>query len=358
MLWRMVELMPNFLRVICAVVTTFAFACLENSAAQTLAKNFALRDLVSPGDSLAGQDLTFDTGFAQLTLEYFASNDAGVLQRLAQSPAAAHLLDHARNFDYDVPRDSTQSLVSHLLQPSSQRAAEARVCKGSLEYFTTRMVADPHWVNDTLRYLPGDFRFHGTLFLIFGYDIGVAFGPSASLNCGHRHFSGHTGELTYYAIHELHHVGFMYYQPPPRLADIKTCRDLLRLVEYSTQLEGMAVLAAYQRRHAEHTLADDDDYIALQDEARMQRDEALYFNEVRYLEKRGDAPADAEAWAVIDRMSSGERLWYRVGARMAQRIEQEAGRSALVSLVKTGPESFLEKYRLLAQIQPSAARTQ
>ena len=347
---RICELMSTFLRAASLVVAAFALAFPASSAGQAHANKVALRDLVSPNDPLAQQDLVFDATFAQLTLQYFDSNDAAVFGTLAQSPAAAHLLEHARNFDYDVPKDSTRSLVAHLLRPSPQQSAEAKVCKGNLEYFTTQMLADPHWVNDTLRYLPDDFRFHGTLFLIFGYDIGVAFGPSASLNCGHGHFAGHSNELLYYGIHELHHVGFMSYQPPPRLADIKTCRDLLQLVQYSSQLEGMAVLAAYQRRGEEHALADDEDYVALQDEARMKRDEDLYFADVRYLEERGDAPADAEAWAVISRMSSGERLWYRVGARMAQRIEQAAGRRALVALIKTGPASFLEKYRLVAAL--------
>jgi hypothetical protein len=196
-----------------------------------------------------------------------------------------------------------------------------------------------------LRYLPDDFRYQATLFLTFGYDIGVAFGPNASLNCAHPHFKARPRELTYYAIHELHHVGFMSYHPPPKLAELKTCDDLLGLVEYSTQLEGMAVLAAYQRRSEEHTLADDGDYVALQDEQRMLRDETKYFEELNYLKRRSGQMADADAWAVIDRMSSGERLWYRVGARMAQRIELISGRPALLELVKKGPSSFLEAYR-------------
>lgn len=349
--------MSNFFRVACLMVAAFALAFPEAGAAQTSPKTVALRDLVSPNDPLAQQDLTFDTTFAQLANQYFSSPDAAVLNQLAQSAAAHHLLDHARNFDYNVSKDSTQSLVAHLLHPSPHRAAQTKVCQGSLDYFTTHMLADPHWVNDTLRYLPADFRFHGSLFLIFGYDIGVAFGPSASLNCSHRHFAKHRSELLYYAIHELHHVGFMSYQPPPRLSDIKTCRQLLQLVEYSTQMEGMAVWAAYARRDQEHALADDDDYVALQDEPHMQHDESLYFTDLHYLEQRGDAIADADAWAVIDRMSSGERLWYRVGARMAQRIEQAAGRPALVGLIKTGPESFVEKYRQLTHNSPVGAGT-
>ena len=308
----------------------------------------ALHDLVNPGDRLAAQDLHFDASFAQLALEYLRSGDSSALERLGKSPAATHLLNHARNFDYDVPKDSPEALVAHLLTPPEKHLKEMEACEQSLGFFSGPMLDDPHWVEDSLRYLPEDFRFHGSLFLTFGYDIGVAISPTASLNCAHSHFKGHPRELIYYAIHELHHVGFMTYQPPPKLSELKTCADLLRLVQYSTQLEGMGVLAAYERRRQEHALADDGDYVALENEPRMQRDEMLYSEDFHYLERRAAQPADADAWAVIDRMSSGERLWYRVGARMAQRIERVSGQKALVELVKQGPASFIEAYRAVS----------
>ena len=300
-----------------------------------------LRDLVPAGDPLAAHDLGFDASFAAQAIEHVRTNDPRLAARMAASPALTHILAHARNFDYDVPKDSRTALVSSLLGPQDRQVERSAICQQSLAYFSGEMLADPHWVNDALRYLPADCRFHGTLFLTFGYDIGVAFAPNASLNCTHPHFGTQPRELLYYAIHELHHVGFMTYQTPPRLADLKSCADLLKLVEYSTQMEGMAVLAAYQRRRADHALADDPDYVALEDAKRIQDDLATYLEDYAYLKGRGAQPADAEAWAVIERMSSGERLWYRVGAFMAQRIEASKGRAVLVELVKPGPAAFL-----------------
>ena len=162
------------------------------------------------------------------------SNDPKLAERMADSPAITHILNHARNFDYDVPKESRPALVEALLGAKTERAARSAICEQSIEYFSKTMLADPHWVADALRYLPADFRFHGTLFLTFGYDIGAAFAPNASLNCTHSRFNNHSRELLYYAIHELHHVGFMTYQTPPKLADIRTCAELLNLVEYST----------------------------------------------------------------------------------------------------------------------------
>ena len=97
----------------------------------------------------------------------------------------------------------------------------------------------------------------------------------------------------------------MDYQKPPKMADITSCADLLNLVEYSTQLEGMAVLAAYERRQKDHALGDDPDYVALDDEGRMQADLTSYFRNYDNLKSRGSQLADADAWAVIERMSSG-----------------------------------------------------
>jgi putative zinc-dependent peptidase DUF5700 len=62
------------------------------------------------------------------------------------------------------------------------------------------------------------------------------------------------------------------------------------------------------------------------------------------LKSRGAQPADAEARRVLERMSGGERLWYRVGAFMARRIEQSQGRARLIDLIKEGPARFIAAY--------------
>ncbi len=304
----------------------------------------ALRELVAPTDALAAHDLGFDARFAAEATAGLRTHDPALVERLAGLPAVEHILAHARNFDYDVPKQSPRSLVEALLAPPGTEASRVAACAEATAYFAGPMLADPHWVADTLAYLPAGYRFHGTLFLTFGYDIGVAFDRNASLNCTHPHF-GRPRELLYYAIHELHHVGFMAYHAPPRIAGVKTCADLRALVEYSTQLEGMAVLAAYHRRRDEGALTDDGDYVALGDERRMGADVASYFADYDDLKGRGTQPADAAAWAVVERMSSGERLWYRVGAHMARRIEALDGRGALVDLIAQGPARFVARGR-------------
>jgi Putative zinc dependent peptidase (DUF5700) len=328
-----------------------AFLSMAPGSSRDPRRPIGLRDLVPRGDPLGAHDVSFDARFAQDAYDYLTSNDPRVADRLAELPATAHLLAHARQFDYSAPKESARALAAFLLSRSAgQRARIA----ASLSFFTGPLLDDPHWVHDALRYLPPDFRFHGGLFLVSGYDIGVALAPDASLNAAHAHFDGHSRELLYYAIHELHHVGLMAYQPPPRIADLHTCADLLKLVDYSTALEGTAVLAALDRRTRDGALKDDEDYVALADEARMRRDEAQYFDEYDALARRGIEPADEKAFAVIDRMSGGERLWYRVGARMAARIERARGRSALVALITREPGALVRTYRALSVIAPAA----
>jgi hypothetical protein len=291
-----------------------------------------LRELVPVHDSLRDHDLTFDARFAHGVAEYLASPSDAAVEKLAQLPAVTHLLQHADRFDQRVP-NSAGALVRHLLARSAKHR-DAIV--QSEAFFRGPLLDDPHWVGDVLRYLPPDYRFRGSLFLVAAYDIGVALAPHASLNAGHPHFADDPRELLYYAIHELHHVGFMTYSPPPRIADLKTCADLARLVDYSTALEGTAVLAAHERRTREDALGHDEDYVALGDEERMRRYEAAYAEDHQYLARRGADPVDDKALAVIERMSSGDRLWYRVGARMAMRVEQAKGREELVALVTAG----------------------
>jgi hypothetical protein len=94
-----------------------------------------LRELVSPNDKLAAQDLRFDATAAQLALQYIQSKDATVLQQLEQSPAVGLLLNHARNYDNDVPKNSPQALVLNLLASPSKSPDPTGVCRRSLSFF-------------------------------------------------------------------------------------------------------------------------------------------------------------------------------------------------------------------------------
>jgi hypothetical protein len=67
--------------------------------------------------------------------------------------------------------------------------------------------------------------------------------------------------------------------------------------------------------------------------------------EMRVLERRGGQAADKEAFAVVDRMSSGDRLWYGVGAMMAARIENKLGHAAIIEIVAKDHPTLVRTYR-------------
>ena len=54
-------------------------------------------------------------------------------------------------------------------------------------------------------------------------------------------------------------------------------------------------------------------------------------------------------------MSDGERLWYRVGARMAADIQGACGADALLDVIRDGPDAFFVLAEALAAGAPCAS---
>jgi hypothetical protein len=308
----------------------------------------ALVCLVAPAPPTA-DGLALDSGFSETALHLLERPFGAPTANLEASPAMAHLLRHARHWDYEVPKESARALAAHLLDKVRRQPGGVATLRASLDHFNRALKSDPSWTADVLAFLPQDFRFQGAaLYLMCGYDIGVATPGCASLNGAHARFQGRPRELTYYAIHELHHVGYMAYQPPLRLEDLKTCGDLLRFVEYSAHMEGMAVWTAYGRRERDGALADDADYVALGDAAALARFEQDFFAIHDGLETRKGAALTPNDWALLDELADRNRLWYRVGAKMARDLERAKGRGFLRALIQDGPARFFAAYRALA----------
>lgn len=303
--------------------------------------------LMSLGLSIPAPQVTIrlDAELADIAMSYLGSGDPALLRRMASTPAAAHLLAHARAWEYGVPRSSTAALVASLVTPRDDKAcrlADAARVRGAF----LALEADPSWVAEVRRALPRDATMRISLYLTFGYDIGVAGPGTASLNAAHPHFGADPRELRYYAIHECHHAAFMTYQTPRPLAGWQSAGDLLAQAEYALQLEGMAVWAAWDLREREGALEGDADYRALQDPALVQALEATYLKAHRALElraARSDLVDDATRALLLD-LYGPERVFYRFWAHAAREIARHRGREALVDLVKAGPRAFLRAY--------------
>ena len=324
----------------------------------------ALALLLAPGAALRGAGgglrVTLDSRHARLALELLSAGRSDALARLAATPASGHLLRHARAFEYDVPRESEAALARSLVSPPEEKRERAAAAGRAIALFDGPLRADPVWRSELRRALPPDAETRVSLYLTFGYDIGVSMPGTASLNAVHRRFEERPSELRYYAIHECHHAVFMTYQRPRPLAEWTTAADLLAQAEYALQLEGMAVWAARGLREREGALGDDDDYVALGDPARMARLEARFLEAHRALEARAaePGPADEALRAALFDLYGSDRVFYRVGALAARRVEEARGRDAVVNLVKAGPRAFFEAYistlRTSRSLDPSA----
>jgi len=287
----------------------------------------------------------FDFTFVDAALQYLDTGDEAVLVGIVESPGAKHLAAHASLVSLGEQERSTREIVEELLQPRLEKAEYAREVRQLLRTVRQDTVRQAACLSEVLAYLPEGTVIRGRLYFTYGYDIGVAVSGNASLNLAHAHFLQDPGEVWFYCVHELHHAGFQLFHDMPKIAELATTHDLLCLIEYATQLEGMAVYAAWNWRERAGALSGDEDYEALQDDDRMARYEREYFEMYRRLRSEPVRPLADSDWAIIERMSSGDRLWYRVGARIAATIEATQGRGELLRLVEAGPTAFIDAYR-------------
>jgi len=153
--------------------------------------------------------LVYNFDFAELAISFIETGDTKYLKKLSELNAADHILNHALRFNYDVPTDSKLSLVTHLLTPISKYKEILPQVVKNLDY-AKKHITNCHTVEKAvLDFLPKGFSFSGSIFFTWGYDIGVAFGNNCSLNLAHPIFLKNMSELKYYAVHELHHAGFI-----------------------------------------------------------------------------------------------------------------------------------------------------
>jgi len=292
--------------------------------------------------------VTYDFRFAALAVKYLETGDTFYLSEIAGLPAADHILNHARKFGYEVPKDSKPALIRYLLEPRVEKKKILETFKRNLRYAKEEVAKPDIPQRECLKYLPDGFTYGSTLFFTFGYDIGVVYGSNASLNLAHRHFVKDMHEIGYYAIHELHHAGFVALKNGfmPSM-DISTYGQMAKFIEYYTQLEGMGTYAPRDIRTREKALGGDEDYPALQDPVRMKEYEREYFEIYRRFKNNPEQAVRDEDWERLSLLSNGNRLWYRVGALMAGTIDEKRGRKELVNLISGDPVDFIRAYEAI-----------
>lgn len=295
-------------------------------------------------------NVKYDFSFAELTIRYLETEDSIYLKEIGKLKATEHLLNHANQFNYDVPKETGYELAKYLLSPLEEKKKKLVDFKRNLEYAKSSIAEIDLAQKICLQYLPDDFQYSSNLYFTFGYDLGVVFGSNSSLNLAHPYYIQNLREIKYYSIHELHHAGFVMLKKNimPSL-NINTFKEMADLIEYLTHLEGMGTYAPLDIRIKESAMNSDRDYIALQNIELMREYEKEYFEIYFHFKNNPDNTVSDEDWEKVFILSDKKRLWYRVGAHMAQTIDTKLGREKLTSLIVEPSENFINTYLSLKQ---------
>jgi len=156
-------------------------------------------------------------------------------------------------------------------------------------------------------------------------------------------------ELLNLFVHELFHRG--YATTYRRSGNPQPETDPIRLMYLALQNEGLATYVAYRGmtefpeigQVGRSLVAGDYDMLSKPGEvARLHAGLGQLFGEAGQL---NPDELRTRSWQVGVR----ERAYYVVGAHMAQVIDQELGRPALIETIRKGPSSFVETYNSLVE---------
>jgi len=264
-------------------------------------------------------DPTVDFSFAEMVL---AGASAG---SLSEHAAMDGLIRHQRMVGVKEP--APVSIAERILSEQIDRDGTLRV----LKQWRQRAGGLVEQMKAAGALLPEGSPAPACLYVVTGYDIGVATPPDVLLNAAHEHFIADPEEGLFYACHEAHHVGFLAHQTFPDLGRLTEPGQLAAVVSFITQMEGMAVHAAYGPRRSSGSLGADPDYeVYLSDEAAHKV--ILRYGEV-FQRAVDEATTEELLGDVLNAMTSGERLAYRFGALVSRQVEEAAGRKALIETV-------------------------
>lgn len=293
-------------------------------------------------------NVVYDFSFAELSVKYLETEDSTFLQKIAELEATEHILNHAKRFDYSVPENSKLELATYLLSPMNEKRKILTDFKRNLQYAKNNIAEIDLAQKVCLQYLPDGFHYSSNLFFTFGYDLGVVYGKNASVNLAHPFYLKNMNEIKYYSIHELHHAAFVMLKNNimPSL-DITNYKEMTQLIEYFTHLEGMGTFAPLDTRIKENAMDVDKDYIALQDSVLMKAYENEFFDIYFHFKNNPDSIVTEKDWDKVSILSGKKRLWYRIGAIMAQTIDKNLGREKLVNLISEPSENFINTYLMV-----------
>ena len=285
-----------------------------------------------------------DYSFTNLILRYFSNPSEEMLNQISNHIAAKKILSNAQISDSELNniKEFWKTILDRERKKGEDYLDRIRSCIAYMEDNTESLL---EYVKELYSYLPSDFVFDCTLYLEVGYDIGIVSDGDAFLNVGHKIFHQNKRELIYFALHELHHVGYTHYNELTiNFSDIHTTAELVELIEKLTHLEGTATYAVKEIRDRENQLSYFD-YKVLKNEDKRKETVKEYFSlydSFRYTKR---IPIEERDFETLEVMSGkNKRLWYITGGYMSEEIDKNLGREELNQTILEGPESFFRKF--------------
>ncbi len=292
-------------------------------------------------------EVSIDLSFLNLVSEYLMKPTSELIEEISQHEAAKKTHIHAER--YGNTEEPLFVFWKNILErDSTQSPLIMKRIRKSLDYINSNRLTMTESLVEVSEYLPDDLNLSCKLYGMIGYDIGIVSEGDAFLNLAHPHFDNEPRELTYFAMHEVHHVGYISYNPSRSLSDIKTTNDLLWLVHYATHLEGMGVYTPLRRRLRDGCISHED-YQVLKNPEETETRLKRYFDYLEKLKAEESRPLTDSDFDIIEEMSGkNQRLWYIAGAYMAEAIDTKSSRQALTDTISKGHDYFFRLYSELS----------
>lgn len=292
-------------------------------------------------------NVIYDFTLADLSCKYIKTGDSSLLTQITNTEGLKLLYNHAKWSGNNSAKLSPTAFAKKIIDKENKKSSIDAIYR-NLTYAMDSIASTDYPQQICLKYLPAGFSFSSRLCFTVGYDLGIVYKNNSSVNISHTHYLDNCSELKYYSIHELHHAGFVLLKKNdmPSL-NITTYGEMSSLIAYFTHLEGMAVYAAYDERSKHNALNGDPDYAALRDTSMMKKYFTRYFEIYNHFLSYSSDTLNKKDWSMFEELSSGDRLWYRVGSKMAETIDLKLGRAKLTGLIAEPSEHFIKTYLLL-----------
>ncbi|HUT82856.1 MAG TPA: DUF5700 domain-containing putative Zn-dependent protease [Candidatus Bathyarchaeia archaeon] len=282
--------------------------------------------------------VTIDTSFIDEVLTYLNIPNNENFLTILKHEAAKEIHDNAL-----LSQSTTKTIKEFweeiILKEKNKGPQYNQKILSALEYIIERKNFFIKEFQEIEKFIPSEKNIKCKLYLMIGYDIGIANKNNAYINLGYPLFHKDPKELLYFSMHELHHVVYFNYHPIKSLNEIKTSLDLLNVIKYYTFLEGLATYLTLNKRIQEQDLTFKD-YKILTNKRLTRKYTREYFKIISELSLQAERPVTASDFDILEQMSGGRRLWYITGAYMVKTIDEIIGRDMLIKTMKYGPESL------------------